>query len=344
MRSKVVARRFPWYIPSWNGDLRLIPSDNDTTLLSIVDPTPDEERILENLGKVFLENDFVEEWTTRRPGFFARLVGKKHEIKINAPIEKLGPLVVAAMRPGPAVLTAITFTGGKCLVTSGNTEELATMTDAVVAGTPYRNAAATEPEKTEKAEAKKPDSKKSKALAKKEEPKAAATVRRPTPSCPQCQPGAVDPASEVLLSFLNEDEHKSWAQARFIIVEGGMSGHRYVLAHRHSPMAQHIGRICYDLDTRCVVHFHDWRVPPEEEILAAKIILQHREPWLRNEATMFEDKSGAMRFKNPFGDINDGIADASFTMQIAKDVVMAASNAGLQESMKKFKALKGLTA
>jgi hypothetical protein len=327
-----VKQRFPWYIPSWNGDLRLIPSDNNTTLLSIEDPTPDEERVLENLGKMFLEKGFVEEWTTHKPGFFAKLVGKKREIEIHAPLEKLGPLVVASMRPGPAVLTAITFAGGKCLVTDGAGQELVKMTESVVAGTPYRNAADVAPE-----EEKKPDSEKSKAL-KKNEPKAAATVRRPTPSCPQCQPGAIQPASEVLLSFLNEEEHASWAQNRFIVVEGGMSGHRYVLAHRHSRLAQHIGRVCYDLDAQGVVHFHDWRVPPEEEILAAKLILKYREPWLRNEATMFGCTSNTMRFKNPFGDISDGVDDASFTSRLAVQVLQEAYLAVVRKSIGKLKA------
>lgn len=324
-------RSFPWYIPSWNGDLRLVPGDDNTTLLSIEDPTPDEERILENLGKILLEKEYVEEWTTRRPGFFAKLIGKKHEIKINAPIEKLGPLVVNTMRPGPAVLTAITFKGGKCLVTSEGNEELVRLTEAVVAGTtPF--------EKLEEGTDKKPDSKKSKALVKeKAEPTAAATVRRPTPSCPQCQPGAIKPASEVLLSFLNEEEHASWAKERFIIVEGGMSGHRYVLAHRHSRLTQHFGRICYDLDAGCIVHFHDWRVPPEEEILAAKLILQHREPWLRNEATMFQAAPDALHFKNPFGDINDGIADATLTSQIGCDVIKAGYINGLRETVTRLK-------
>ena len=315
-------RRFPWFIPSWNGDLRLVPGDDNTTLLSIENPTPDEERILENLGKLFLENDFVEEWTTHKPGFFAKLVGTKREIKINAPIEKLGPLVVAVMRPGPAVLTAITFKDGKCLVTDGAGEGLVKMTESVVAGT---TPAADEPKAEEK---------KSKALAKKDEPKAAATVRRPTPSCPQCQPGAIEPASEVLLSFLNDEEHASWARSRFIVVEGGLSGHRYVLAHRHSRLAQHFGRICYDLDAKCVVHFHDWRVPPEEEVLAAKLILQHREPWLRNEATMFHTGAGeTIRFKNPFGDVYDGVDDANFTSKIGRDVVMS----GYVEFLKQLK-------
>ncbi len=74
--------------------------------------------------------------------------------------------------------------------------------------------------------------------------------------------------------------------------------------------------MCFDLDDRFVVHFHDWRVPPEEEVLAAKLILEHREDWLRNEATCLllqGSERAKMVFKNPFGDGLDGTADASFS-------------------------------
>ena len=54
-------------------------------------------------------------------------------------------------------------------------------------------------------------------------------------------------------------------------------------------------------------------MPPEEEVLAAKLILEHREPWLRNEATCLQQTKdgkwhdlGFLRYKNPFGDASDG--------------------------------------
>jgi hypothetical protein len=107
-------------------------------------------------------------------------------------------------------------------------------------------------------------------------------------------------------------------------VHGGLSGNRYILAHRHSERARRQGRICFDVDDQMVVHFHDWTVPPEEEVLAAKLILEHREPWLRNEATMlgpqFNFREGlricVMKFKNPFGGFSDGVPDANLTRAI----------------------------
>jgi hypothetical protein len=70
-----------------------------------------------------------------------------------------------------------------------------------------------------------------------------------------------------------------------------------------------------------VVHFHDRRVPPEEEVLAAKLILEHAEPWLRNEATLWS--AGAMIFKNPFGNGMDGVEDATFTQRIGQGAYAA---------------------
>jgi len=98
---------------------------------------------------------------------------------------------------------------------------------------------------------------------------------------------------------------------------GHLSGHRYVIAHRHSKLAQQVGRICFDVDDEKVVHFHDWSVPPEEEVLAAKLIMEHSEPWLRNEATVFGPGRTDL-YKNPFGDIGDGVESASFAQGIGE--------------------------
>lgn len=79
-------------------------------------------------------------------------------------------------------------------------------------------------------------------------------------------------------------------------------------------------RIPADLDDGGILHFHDWRVPPEEEVLATKLVLEHREPWLRNEATalggMFTDVFG-----NPWGDGSDGMPDSSFTASFGRSLM-----------------------
>ena len=205
-------------------------------------------------------------------------------IILGAPLSKVGPVLVKITKPTDRTLTAVSFKNGQLEVAETGAIE------TIVA----------------KAEG---------------DPEArAVSVARPTPCCPSCVPGSVEPASDVLLSFLNEQEHADWAKHRAIMVTGGRSGHRYLIAHRHSRTAVLNKKICYDVDDHCVLHFHDWTVPPEEEVLTTKLILEHREAWLRNEATVLQqDREGGwhdlgfMRYKNPFGDASDGRADAALT-------------------------------
>jgi len=264
-----------WYIPSWNGDLRLEPLESDPTktVLKVEKPTAAEKEILARMGAEFLEHDWIDKWRKRWSDGV--------EIVLNAPIETVGPVAKTIMRPGNAVLTAITFADGNVATHSGPKEEL---------------------EQVAKEAAEKGA-------------ESAASVKRPTPCCPECIPGSVAPAREVLLSFLSPEEHEMWAKSRSIVFSGGLSGHLYRLSHRHSREAVRNTRICRDLDLDKVLHFHDWSVPPEEEVLAAMLILKHREPWLRNEATLFAgSKDGdPMVFKNPFGGFEDGTVDSAFT-------------------------------
>lgn len=205
-------------------------------------------------------------------------------IVLGAPLATVGQALIKIAKPADRTLTAVSFNDGRLEVAETGAIE------TVIA----------------KAEGD-PESK-------------AVSVARPTPCCPSCVPGSVELASDVLLSFLSEQEHADWAKHRAIMVTGGRSGHRYLLAHRHSRTAVLNKKICYDVDDHCVLHFHDWTVPAEEEVLAAKIILEHREAWLRNEATVLQQDSkgnwfdfGIMRYKNPFGDESDGRADAALT-------------------------------
>jgi len=317
-----------WYIPSWNGDMRLVPHDKDPqkTLMMIVKPTLNEQKAINAIGEECRKNGWIRKWEVFEPkeGFFSP---NSWEFEINATLEQLSPIVATIMRPGPAVLTAIKLSNDEVITCSGGRAELQEFVQTAYRSAPgvlpappvaAVAAAATEAVVQGKTEETKPEEPKPEAIAK---PEAAATVKRHTPCCPSCVSGSIEPATEVLLAFLTEEQHRDWAKKRSIIVEGGLSGCRYRLSHRHSRRAQRDGRICYDLDTDCVVHFHDWTVPPEEEVLAAKLILEHREPWLRNEATMFEaagsDRKN-MVFKNPFGGIMDGVEDSRITSKIGK--------------------------
>lgn len=247
-----------WYMPSWNGDIRAERAPEDKTRITIIKPTPNELMTLGRLEHQMREKGWYDEdpalWVPVGDG--RRKEAKRQEVIVNAPLNEVAPLLVENYKPGKQTLTAIVYRDGEVETVDGTqgSEALAKAADKAV---------------------------EKKAMK-------AASVKRATPCCPQCEPGSIEPASEVLLEFLDEREHQTWARDRHIVVRGGRTGHRYLLAHRHSPTAVKVGRICFDLDDRTVLHFHDNSVPPEEEILGAKLVLEHREHWLRNEATAIQ--------------------------------------------------------
>lgn len=275
------------YLPSWNGDFRLEADGVGMTRLVVHEPTPHEQKILGEFlrqaeSKGWVSHNALDQGDHPYRG--------RREISISAPLSKVSKVLIKLARPAKQTLTAVSFSDGRLSVIEGADDAaVEKISDAVA------KAAATETPET---------------------PAKAASVKRPTPCCPDCEVGAISPASEVLLAFLNADEHASWSRDRSIVVTGGLTGHRYVLAHRQSAVAAYNTRMCFDLDDGQVLHFHDNSVPPEEEVLAAKLILEHREPWLRNEATLLGGDN--MKFKNPFGDLSDGVESAAFVGAIGR--------------------------
>jgi hypothetical protein len=276
-----------FYIPSWNGDFRLEGDGEHDTKLIVHKPTPHELRIL---GE-FLRKAAAKGWVTIADRD-VRFGADRTEVTVRAPISRASKILLKLTRPAKQTLTAISHSDGKLSIIEGADDAAAEkVADAVETAT-----ATEDPEK----------------------PAKAASVRRPTPCCPTCEVGSVAPASEVLLSFLDHDEHATWARERAIVVTGGLTGHRYVIAHRQSAIAAYNTKMCFDLDDGQVLHFHDNSVPPEEEVLAAKLILEHREPWLRNEATLPFSGNTVAKFKNPFGDFYDGVETAVFVSEIGR--------------------------
>jgi hypothetical protein len=310
-----------WYCPSWHGDLRLEPEGRDRTRLSIVKPTPAELSQLASMAKPLQEKGWIDVNTRdllamKKPKLF---IGRGKVI-IDAPIEDVGPLVTSIMQPGPTVITAVRFKDGHTEVVQTSKPVPATEVDTYREPASERKSPLPEPSKPEPKKLPKSEpTEEARTLAKRPDAEAAATVKRATPCCPDCYVDAVGPATEVLLSFLDEEQHEMWSKERYVIVRGGLSDHRYIIAHRHTARARDQGRCTYDLDDRATMHFHDWTVPPEEEVLGAMLVLRHREPWLRNEATTFFRTD--VRFKNPFGDGGDGVIDTRFTRQFGHGLI-----------------------
>jgi len=300
-----------WYLPTWNGDIRA-EQDGDKTKLTIIEPTVDE---LLTLGR--LEQKCRDEgWWKQEEALWVQIKdrrrreAKRQEVLLDAPIDQIAPLLVEGYKPGVQTLTAIVYKDGEVETVDGTQG-----TQALV-------------ETTEKAVNKGAEK--------------AATVKRATPCCPQCMPGAVLPATEVLLDFLDDEQHESWASHRRFVVRGGRTGHPYLLAHRHSHTAVSMGRPCMDLADGVVLHFHDQTVPPEEEVLGAKLVLEHREDWLRNQATVLGpgigsdgsrvwDRQAESIFENPFGDAMDGVDDSVFTQALGGFLAGIGVQAGIRD-------------
>lgn len=302
-----------WYIPSWNGDIRAeqAPDWEDRTRITIIEPTPNELMTLGRLEHQFREHGWYDGegplWTPVKDR--RRREAKRQEVFIGASLAQVVPLLVEGYTPGEQTLTAVVYRDGEVETVDGTQGG-----EALV-------------EVAEKAVAKKA--------------KKATSVKRATPCCPACVPGSVEPASEVLLDFLDARQHADWSRHRYIQVRGGRTGHRYVLAHRNSELAVRMGRICWDADDRTVLHFHDSSVPPEEEVLGAMLVLRHREHWLRNEATVIQPsfhRDGtpdhlhrpASLLDNPFGDYLDGVEDAGITQTIGGVIAGLAHGMGIE--------------
>lgn len=264
---------FVWYHPSWNGDFRLLGKDDETSTLKVYRPTPKEKAIL----KEFEAQAVKKKWLAKEIDLPASGGDDWAAFELAAPLAKVEKVLLKIVMPKRTTLSALAFKDGS-IVTAHNADEEALQTLLDASST--------------------------------KDAKAAVSVKRPTPSCPNCIAGSIEPAREVLSAFLTSEQHEMWAKERRIVVEGIWSGHRYVIAHRHTALAQKLGRIAYDMDDGGVMHFFDWSVPPEEEVLAAKLILEHREEWLRNEATCLQGTNWTNWsdvYKNPFGGASDGV-------------------------------------
>ncbi len=308
-----------WYVPSWNGDIRFESAPDDRTIVTMIMPTVAEIAKLVAMERIFYANGWLEGPLWDPHG------DKQVQVRlVSTSLVEVGKRILGAYAPGDAVLTAIRYEGGEIKIVESGSGFWQKIGSALgVAGSravqdapdladpkaddrdkrelpPHRKEATSEEEKPQEKKA-----------------EAAVTVKKPTHCCPVCLAGPLEPAAEVLFEFLTEDERREWSEDHSIVVAGGLTGHRYLLSHRHGKWAQRYGKICHDLDTDRTLHFHDWAVPPEEEVLSAKLVLEHREDWLRVEAAL----CGSPLFENRFGDFYDGTRSASVTRQIGEGLL-----------------------
>jgi hypothetical protein len=267
-----------WYVPSHGGDHRLEP-DTDwrgkaRSVLIVHDPTPGEIGHLRR----FLHEAATRGWIGAKANVV--LVGESR-IVVKATVAEAGPVLAGvALGDKPGQLTIVKWSDGSYT---------ADVDPAVAATPPAEPSVPLPPEAAAAAAASAAAASAQEAREAAARAEAAATVRRPTHCCPWAQPG--DPrearADEVLLTFCTGDQRAQWERDGSVDVQGGTTGFFYRIFHRHHPETRgNSGFIVRDLASGEPLHAWDWRVPPPEEVLACKVILEHKEPWMRHNSSM----------------------------------------------------------
>lgn len=240
-----------WYIPSFHGDFRF-ESHPEGAALTVERPTPAEVEAIRRYGKKAIRAGWV---TPAAFEAFEAGVNKPDRVLlIHAPLaEAAAPMAKLLGRGKVGLVTALAFEGGKVKLT-----EVVEETDL-----PRWMKKAQE---TEAAPA-----------------TAAVTVARPKLSCPECEgrPEGARKACDVLWEFLDPAQRKEWLKGRRFTAFGSHTDHAYDVTPRDTPRAADRGRICFDLDDRVILHNFDLTLPPEEEALQAKLMIEHRENWIR---------------------------------------------------------------
>lgn len=151
-------------------------------------------------------------------------------------------------------------------------------------------------------------------------PVVAVTTSRPTNCCPYTIPGDTRGrrADKLLLAFCTAEQRETWVKYGWVEARGQITGERYRIAHRHSPVAREQTKVTWLLDGDQVVHAHATWLPPAEEVLTLKLVIEGHEAWVRNPSTVL---GGASVLPHPFQprgrQAADGLAEAGFVTGLA---------------------------
>jgi hypothetical protein len=237
----------------------------------------------------------------RKKGWVPNIAGiadkGESKLEIDATVDAAGKVLLGRKRPRKGILTVIKAERGGLVAVKGDGEEL--------------EIAAAAADATE-----------------------AATVRRPTLCCPHCTTGPDLRASQVLQSFSTTEQWRSWLNLGYLYCHGNLSGRRYLVAHRHHPIAIQNKYIVWDTTGDHVIHCWDWSVPPAEEVLSIKLVLEHAEHWIRNRSGAWDIINCEDQFHNPFMPDNAQGADGLLSTGISRGFAKAMQMLGLKEKPK----------
>jgi hypothetical protein len=237
----------------------------------------------------------------RKKGWVPNIAGiadkGKSKLEIATTVDVAGKVLLGRKSPRKGILTVIKAERGGLVAVKGDGEEL--------------EIAAAAPDATE-----------------------AATTRRPTLCCPHATTGPDIRASQVLRAFCTTEQWRSWLNLGYLYCNGNLSGRRYLVAHRHHPLAIQNKYIVWDCTGDHVVHCWDWSVPPPEEVLAVKLALEHAEEWIRNASGVFAG-NGEDIYHNPFMPNHMQSSDGLISSGIARGFALAAAALGFKPKRRK---------
>lgn len=228
-----------WFVPAQCGDFRLESTGASTCRLTIVDPTSADEARLTPFFAAVAKLDRA--WWEKLLGLAGTPKGYaptgETVLDFERPITELGPLLAGA--------TARPNPLG--VWTAIRHENGVFLADGVTL-----------------VEDKVP------------EPVAAATVSAPRRGCP-APTAAARRASEVLRAFCTARQFAQYQAEGRMRVLGNQTGKAYYVHHRDEAFARGLSRCVTEAATGRVLCAWDDQVPPEEETLALKLALEHRE-------------------------------------------------------------------
>lgn len=234
-----------WFVPSWNGDFRLVEgSKEDACELIVHKPTTLERKILGD----FFAHARKKKWTNWDAEIPTSANDDKWTLVLEGPLAKVAPSLVKFITPKKQTITAVKFKDGHMEVVEGS-DTRQVMANETAVETAVAKAGA----------------------------EAAVTAKAPNRGCPDCVEAPRSPAAEVLETFLTNDQLRDWRKWGCFEAVGSHSKHTYLVSHRHSKFAAKWSRMVYDLTAKHPICVYDWTVPPEEETLAVKLFLEHRE-------------------------------------------------------------------
>lgn len=259
------------FIPRWSGDFRL-EDKGGHSLLTVENPTDgDRDKLVPFLATARSRGWISPEEGVARTG--------RSEILIPHPMATVAPVMAAILTDPNRSWSALRYTDGTVEVIDGNT--LPALRVPPAKGTPENPIV---------------EAKGVIATVKEKVIEAVAVVTPPYRGCPEPEPRARR-ASTVLRTFCTADQWSSFARLGYLHAIGPVSGRLYRVWHEGAANAAKMRR-CLTLEDGTAVCAWENSVPPEEQALALKLAVEHREAWLLHvgHGQICEDKRDVRRF------------------------------------------------